>query len=200
MRHALRLAVVGVVDVIAMRLIHVNHGFWLPMTSIILMQPYSAGTNRKSVQRVTGTIAGGLLAAVLAAAMPGPRSMIVAITLLAGLTLATFAVDYAVYCFFLTPTFVLMSLPHPHDWRYAGIRMGTTLAGAAIAICAMRLSVAGARGGGAGRAAAARRGGGSAVPARGGPFVSGSRGQAQGGGAGVAGTGAARLRAGLERR
>ena len=139
MRHALRLAVVGVVDVIAMRLIHVNHGFWLPMTSIILMQPYSAGTNRKSVQRVTGTIAGGLLAAVLAAAVPGPRAMIVAITLLAALTLATYAVDYAVYCFFLTPTFVLMSLPHLHDWRYAGIRMGTTLAGAAIAIAAMRL-------------------------------------------------------------
>ncbi len=139
MRHALRLMVVGALDVIAMRLIHVNHGFWLPMTSILLMQPYSAGTNRKSLQRVSGTIAGGLLAAVLAAALPGPLAMIVTITLLACFTLATFAVDYAVYCFFLTPTFVLISLPHLHDWRYAGIRMGTTLAGAAIAIGAMRL-------------------------------------------------------------
>lgn len=139
MRHALRLAVVGVVDVIAMRLIHVNHGFWLPMTSIILVQPYSAGSSRKSLQRVTGTIAGGLLAAVLAASVPGPRTMLVAITLLSACTLATFAVDYAVYCFFLTPTFVLMSLPHPHDWRYAGIRMGLTLLGALIAIAAMRL-------------------------------------------------------------
>ncbi len=139
MRHALRLMVVGALDVLAMRLIRVNHGFWLPMTSIILMQPYSAGTNRKSLQRVTGTIAGGLLAAVLAASLPGQGAILVAITLLAGLTLATFAVDYAVYCFFLTPTFVLMSLPHPHDWRYAGIRIGLTLAGATIAIGAMRL-------------------------------------------------------------
>jgi uncharacterized membrane protein YccC len=44
-----------------------------------------------------------------------------------------------VYSFFLTPTFVLMSLPHPHDWRYALVRIGTTLAGATIALAAMRL-------------------------------------------------------------
>ena len=139
LRHTLRVTIVGMVDVIVMRLIHVNHGFWLPMTSIILLQPYSAGTARKSVQRVTGTVLGGFLAAILAAAIPDQAWMIPIITLLATLTVATFAVDYAIYCFFLTPTFVLLSLPHPHDWRYAGIRIGTTLVGALIAIVAMRL-------------------------------------------------------------
>ncbi len=139
LRHTLRVTIVGMVDVVVMRLIHVNHGFWLPMTSIILLQPYSAGTARKSVQRVTGTVLGGFLAAILAAAIPDQVWMIPVITLLATLTVATFAVDYAIYCFFLTPTFVLLSLPHPHDWRYAGIRIGTTLVGATIAIVAMRL-------------------------------------------------------------
>ena len=139
LRHALRLMVVGAVNVVVMRLIHVNHGFWLPMTSIILMQPYSAGTARKSVQRVTGSVAGGIFAAVLAAIVPDVPVMIVVLTLLSALTLATFAVDYAIYCFFLTPTFVLLSLPYPHDWHYAGIRIGTTLAGALIAVTAMRL-------------------------------------------------------------
>ena len=139
LRHTLRVSIVGMVDVIVMRAIHINHGFWLPMTSIILLQPYSAGTTRKSVQRVTGTVLGGILAAILAAAIPSQAWMIPLITLLAAFTVATFAVDYAIYCFFLTPTFVLLSLPHPHDWRYAGIRIGTTLAGALIAIVAMRL-------------------------------------------------------------
>jgi uncharacterized membrane protein YccC len=139
LRHTLRVSIVGMVDVLVMRAIHVNHGFWLPMTSIILLQPFSAGTNRKSVQRVTGTVLGGFLAAVLAAAIPSSEWMTPIITLLAALTVATFAVDYAIYCFFLTPTFVLLSLPHPHDWRYAGIRIGTTLAGATISILAMRL-------------------------------------------------------------
>ena len=139
LRHTLRVSIVGMVDVAVMRAIHINHGFWLPMTSIILLQPYSAGTTRKSVQRVTGTVLGGILAAILAAAIPSQAWMIPVITLLAALTVATFAVDYAIYSFFLTPTFVLLSLPHPHDWRYAGVRIGTTLVGALIAIAAMRL-------------------------------------------------------------
>lgn len=139
LRHTLRVTIVGMVDVLVMRAIHVNHGFWLPMTSIILLQPFSAGTTRKSVQRVTGTVLGGFLAAILAAAIPSSEWMTPIITLLAALTVATFAVDYALYCFFLTPTFVLLSLPHPHDWRYAGIRIGTTLVGATISVVAMRL-------------------------------------------------------------
>ena len=136
-RHAIRMAVVGTIDVIVMNAIHINHGFWLPMTSIILLQPFSAGTVRKSFQRVTGTVAGGIFAALLAAALGSPEALFVVVTALSALTVATFAVDYAVYCFFLTPTWVLLSLPYPHDWRYAFIRVGTTLAGATIAILAM---------------------------------------------------------------
>jgi hypothetical protein len=48
-------------------------------------------------------------------------------------------VDYGWYCFFLTPTFVLMSLPHLRDWHFAGVRMGTTVLGAAVAVVAMRV-------------------------------------------------------------
>jgi uncharacterized membrane protein YccC len=137
-RHTLRMTVVCAVDVVVMRAIHVNHGFWLPMTSIILIQPFSAGTVRKSVQRVTGTVAGGILAAILAALISQPLVLFGVITLLGMLAVATFAADYAVFCLFLTPTFVLLSLPRPHDWQYAFIRIGTTFAGAAIAVIAMR--------------------------------------------------------------
>ncbi len=137
-RHALRMMLVGTLDVLIMDRINLNHGFWLPMTSIILLQPYSAGTVRKSVQRVTGTVSGGILAAVLAALIAEPWVMFATVTGLGALTVGTFSVDYAVYCFFLTPTFVLLSLPHPHDWQYALIRIGTTLAGSLIAVVAMR--------------------------------------------------------------
>jgi uncharacterized membrane protein YccC len=138
-RHALRTTVVTVVDVIVMRLIHINHGFWLPMTSIILLQPFSAGTVRKSVQRVTGTVAGGILAAILAVWMSNPYVTMVIIAVFALLAVASFAVDHAIFCLFLTPIFVLLSLPHPGDWSFAVIRMATTVAGAVIAILAMRL-------------------------------------------------------------
>jgi uncharacterized membrane protein YccC len=139
MRHALRVAVVGGVDVLLMRMVHVSHGSWLAMTSIIVLQPYGSGTLRRSLQRVGGTIAGGVLAALLAAAIHSQAGIIAVITVTSVLTLATYAVDYGWYSFFLTPTFVLLSLPRLQDWHYAGVRMGTTALGALVALAAMRL-------------------------------------------------------------
>ena len=138
MRHALRMGIVGALDIILMRLTHVRHGTWLAMTSIIVLQPYGSGTLRRGVERVGGTIAGGILAAVLATLIHGPAALIAVITVVSLLTLATYAVNYAWYCFFLTPTFVLMSMPHFRDWQFAGVRMANTVLGAAVAVMAMR--------------------------------------------------------------
>ena len=138
-RHALRTAVVGAVDVVLIRQFHISHGFWLAMTSIIVLQPYSSGTVRKSVQRVAGTVGGGFLAALLAASIHSYTGIGIVITACAILTLATYAIDYGWYSFFLTPTFVLLSLPYLSDWRYAGVRIVTTLFGALAAIIAMRI-------------------------------------------------------------
>jgi uncharacterized membrane protein YccC len=139
MRHALRMAVVGGVDILLMRLTHVRHGSWLAMTSIIVLQPYGSGTLRRGMQRVGGTIAGGALAAVLATAIHGQAGLIAVLAVVSALTLATYAVNYAWYCFFLTPTFVLMSMPYFRDWSYAGVRMANTVLGALVAVLAMRL-------------------------------------------------------------
>jgi uncharacterized membrane protein YccC len=139
MRHALRVGVVAGVVVVLIRATNVRHGFWMAMTSIIVLQPYGSGTLRKSAQRVGGTIAGGVLAALLAAAVHTEAGVVAVITVTSVLTLATYAVDYAWYCFFLTPTFVLMSLPHLRDWHFAGVRMGTTVVGALVSVLAMRV-------------------------------------------------------------
>jgi uncharacterized membrane protein YccC len=138
-RHALRMAIVGAVDVILIRALHIPHGFWLAMTSIIVLQPYSVGVLRKGVQRVAGTVGGGILAAILAAAIHTEGGIIVVITISSVLCLATYAVDYGWYSFFLTPTFVLMSLPYLRDWRFAGLRILTTFLGAIVAVIAMRV-------------------------------------------------------------
>jgi uncharacterized membrane protein YccC len=138
MRHALRIMVVGAVDVLLMRMVHVTHGSWLAMTSIIVLQP-GAGTLRRGAQRVGGTIAGGVLAAIFAVTVHSYAGLIVVITVTSVLTLATYAIDYGWYSFFLTPTFVLLALPHLRDWRFASIRMGMTLLGALVAVAAMRL-------------------------------------------------------------
>lgn len=137
MRHALRMLVVGAADVLLMRMVHISHGAWLGMTSIIVLQP--TGSLRRGVQRVVGTVAGGILAAIFAAGVHSQEGLIAVITVTSILTLATYAIDYAWYSFFLTPTFVLLSLPHLRDWHFAGVRIGMTLLGATVAVLAMRL-------------------------------------------------------------
>ena len=138
-RHAVRMGIVGAVDVVLMRTLHVHHGSWMGMTSLIVLQPYGSGTLRKSAQRVGGTIAGGIMAAILVASIHNQPALIAVMTVTSGLTLATYAVDYAWYCFFLTPTFVLMSLPHLRDWQFAGTRILTTAVGAAAALLGVRV-------------------------------------------------------------
>ena len=122
------------------QVLHLSHGFWLAMTSIIVLQPYGSGTLRRRVlSEWAGRLPAAVLAALLAAAIHTEAGVIAVITVTSVLTLATYAVDYGWYCFFLTPTFVLMSLPHLQDWHFAGLRMGTTVVGAVVAVIAMRL-------------------------------------------------------------
>ena len=138
MRHALRIAVVAAIDVLIIRAFQISHGYWLAMTSIIVLQPYGFGTVRRSYHRVLGTVGGGILAAFLAVLIHNQAGMMLVITVCAVLTLATYAVHYGWYSFFLTPTFVLLSLPYLRDWRFAGVRVFTTFLGGVVAVAAMR--------------------------------------------------------------
>lgn len=139
MRHALRICVVAAIDVLIIRAFRISHGYWLAMTSIIVLQPYGFGTVRRSYQRVIGTVGGGILAALLAVLVHNQPGMMIVITICSVLTLATYAIHYGWYSFFLTPTFVLLSLPYLRDWRFAGVRIFTTFLGGVIAVAAMRL-------------------------------------------------------------
>ena len=139
LRHALRTSAVCVASVLLVRLLHLPHGEWMALTAVIVLQPYLAHTWRKSIQRVGGTIAGGLLAALLAVFIRSPEVLIATISLTSFFTLAWFAVDYAWYCFFLTPTFVLLTVHGQHGWDVAGIRAMDTILGAALALLAVRV-------------------------------------------------------------
>jgi len=143
-RHATRLSLVVGVDVVLMNFFRTSfdrytHGYWLAMTSIIVLQPYTGETVRRSTERVTGTVAGAILAAVIASAIHNQLLLLAVISIGATLSVALYAVDYAWYCFFLTPTIVLLTMPHLRDWRFAAVRMGMTGLGALISVGAMLL-------------------------------------------------------------
>ena len=139
LRHALRTSAVCVSSVLLVRALHLPYGEWMAFTAVIVLQPYVAHTWQKSLQRVGGTIAGALLAALLMVFIRTPEALIATVCITAFFTLAWFAVDYAWYSFFLTPTFVLLTMHGRHDWRLAGIRAMDTMLGAALALVAVKL-------------------------------------------------------------
>jgi len=94
---------------------------------------------RKTLQRVGGTVLGGVLAAALAVAA---RTKLAIAGIMVPFTVAAVAVlplNYAVFVLLLTPVFVLLAEPHPGDWKLAGLRAVNTLLGGLIALAAAQL-------------------------------------------------------------
>lgn len=137
LRHAVRVALVCGLDVALILLLHIDHGYWLLLTSLIVLQPHVSGTLRRGMERIGGTVAGGILAAVLAATLHSQLVTAAVLFPLALLALAILPVNYAAFAFFLTPTFVLAWLPYSGDWQLALVRTINTIAGALISIVAM---------------------------------------------------------------
>jgi uncharacterized membrane protein YccC len=137
LRHAARVSLVCGLDTAIIFIFRIDHGYWLLMTSLIVLQPHVSGTMRRGMERIGGTIGGGILAAILAALLHSQLAIAAALFPLALLALAVLPVNYTAFAFFLTPTFVLAWLPYSGDWQLALIRTANTIGGAVIALLAM---------------------------------------------------------------
>ena len=136
LRHALRVGTAAAVAHAIGAGLHIARGPWLTVTTLIVLQPSAGLTLRRSTARVLGTVAGGIVAAVLAAALRDPRLIAVVVFPLAATAVALRAVHYGVFTFFLTPVFVLIAQPAPGDWGLAGVRAADTALGGLVAVLA----------------------------------------------------------------
>lgn len=139
MRHALRMGIASAAAVWLSFALDITRGYWATITVLIVLQPYAGATVRKTLQRVAGSVGGGILAAALAVVA---RSKLVIAGVMFPLTVGSVAVlplNYGVFVFLLTPVFVLLAEPHPGDWGVAGLRVVNTLLGGAIALVAAQL-------------------------------------------------------------
>ena len=71
LRHALRLGVLIAGSDVVARLSHVDRGYWIPLTVVVVLRPDFATTFQRSVLRVIGTVLGLLLATALVHWVPG---------------------------------------------------------------------------------------------------------------------------------
>jgi len=136
LRHALRLGVAAGAAVALTTALGLPRGYWVTVTVIVLLQPYAPATVTKGLQRIGGTVLGGIAAALIATALRDPRAIMVVAFVLAGLSAAVLQINYGLYSLLLTPTFVLLAEVSAGDWHLATVRVMNTLLGGALAFTA----------------------------------------------------------------
>jgi uncharacterized membrane protein YccC len=139
LRFALRVAVVTTIAVALTDLYELKRGYWVTITVIVILQPYTGVTFTRAVQRVIGTVLGALLAAGLGAWFHDPRAVLVIVTIFVACCVALMPLNYAAFSVFLTPTFVLLAEASAGEWNLAGTRVMNTLLGGALALVGSRL-------------------------------------------------------------
>jgi uncharacterized membrane protein YccC len=134
-RHALRLAASTALAGLIASAFHLTRGYWIPITIVVVLKPNFGGTLHRAVQRITGTVAGALLAAFILWFIQDPVWLLV---ILAVLSFATFTLRWANYVAFsmaLTPMImVMLDLAHPGTVSDSFLRIVHTIIGGALAI------------------------------------------------------------------
>lgn len=119
------------------RAFHWRNGYWAPMTAILVLKPKWAGTLSRGVARLAGTLAGAAVCA-FSAAVHAPFSHVtyfVLILLTAWVCFALQAVNYAMFCFFLTlNTVYLFALGGFSERSAADLRLVNTAIGGLLAL------------------------------------------------------------------
>jgi uncharacterized membrane protein YccC len=138
-RHALRVGIATGAAVWLTEAFHLQRGYWVTFSAFIILQPYTTATLRKGLQRIVGTLLGGVLAAVAVALVHSAMGITVLIFVGAFVCLALLPVNYGLYAVFMTPTFILLAELGERDWHLAGLRIVNTLIGCAIGFVAARV-------------------------------------------------------------
>jgi Fusaric acid resistance protein-like len=105
--HALRLASIVAATTLAYQLLELEHGYWVPLTVLAVLQPDEHASNVRALQRATGTLVGTALIALLTIATGEERLMVTAQGVAAFGLFALHARGYFWLVVLLTPTALL---------------------------------------------------------------------------------------------
>ena len=134
-RHALRLAAASALGALMASAFHVTRGYWIPMTVVVVLKPNFGGTFQRAIQRITGTVAGALLAALLLSFVYDPRWLLVILAFLSFATLTLRWSNYVAFSMALTPMImVVLDLAHPGTVTDSFLRILHTILGGGLAI------------------------------------------------------------------
>ncbi|XXF76349.1 FUSC family protein [Myxococcaceae bacterium GXIMD 01537] len=135
LRHALRAAIVASTALLVTRLLHLGEAYWVVLSAIGILQPYSASTEERALARVLGTLVGGLLAAGLATAIHTPALLFLVIGVLTAVSVSLLPLNFGAFQMLLTPDFLLLATLSSGNWMVAEGRALGVLIACALALC-----------------------------------------------------------------
>jgi uncharacterized membrane protein YccC len=134
-RHALRLGFATGLGSLLASVFHLTRGYWIPMTVVLVLKPNFGGTLQRSVQRVTGTVCGALLAAMILFFL---NDSLLLFPILAILSFATFTLrnrNFGLFALALTPmVMVMLDVAHPITVSDSLFRILYTVIGSIVAL------------------------------------------------------------------
>jgi uncharacterized membrane protein (TIGR01666 family) len=138
-KHALRVALVCLIGFIAAKYLALgHHSYWVLLTIIVILKPGFSLSKQRNYQRLTGTIAGGIIGIVILLFIPGKAiEFIFLIVFMLG-TYSFLRLNYVISVIFMTP-YVLILFKLLGVGRVVEERIIDTLIGSSIAFIASYL-------------------------------------------------------------
>ncbi len=136
-QYALRVAIGLSFGVFVYKFFKIDHGHWIALTMMIVIQPYYGATRKKGIERIIGTVSGIILGGVIML-LPIPHEAFVGILVVISFLVAYFLRNnYKVGVFFVTIMMVvMMQISQQGSWELIGWRVLSTLIGAVLALVA----------------------------------------------------------------
>lgn len=136
-KYALRSAIAAAVAMFINKWFNVDHGYWIPFTVIIVLQPYFGATFKKAIDRVTGTVLGGLAGGLFLRLNTGLWVEILLLFVCLVFMIYYLRRRYSVGAFFITIVLIILfNIEMPVAPSLIYVRAFSTMGGAALAIIA----------------------------------------------------------------
>ena len=134
-RYAFRLAGALAIALFVAKFLPFRNSYWLPFTVMLVVQPYIGATLRKSLDRIVGTITGGIVAGIILF-LPTSLFLKEALLFISSVFMVYYLrKNYAISAFFITVSLVmLLAVEDSANPEKILLRGLFTVAGSAIAI------------------------------------------------------------------
>jgi uncharacterized membrane protein YgaE (UPF0421/DUF939 family) len=134
-QHAWRLGFTSALAVALYKHFHLENGYWLTLTTLVIMKPIYEDTRQRALERVGGSFGGGVIAVLLVGLIHNVLVLDVLLVITCLLAYSQLPYSYTWFVAFLTPFVVLMiNISSPGNWQIALVRVGNTFLGGAITV------------------------------------------------------------------